>query len=130
MPIITAPKRVEQERGKEVRLQCIVEGYPRGNVTWWYKGKQLIKDYRTTFSVYDSTSHTARYSLIISALESYDFGVYTCKASNNAGTTQGQIELSQILSGTCRSLDPALVGSQCWIMVATFNNRNSTLILC
>ncbi|XP_048731772.2 hemicentin-2-like isoform X2 [Ostrea edulis] len=98
MPIITAPKRVEQERGKEVRLQCIVEGYPRGNVTWWYKGKQLTKDYRTTFSVYDSTSHTARYSLIISALESYDFGVYTCKASNNAGTTQGQIELSQILS--------------------------------
>jgi hypothetical protein len=90
---------MEQERGKEARLECIVEGYPRGNVTWWYKGKQLKRDYRTTFSVYDITSHTARYSITISGLEFDDFGVYTCKASNNAGTAQGQTELSQRASG-------------------------------
>ncbi|XP_062572935.1 hemicentin-1-like isoform X1 [Saccostrea cucullata] len=93
MPVITAPKHIEEERGKQAELQCTVEGYPLGNVTWWLNGKQLTKNYRTSFRVFNSSSHIARYFLIISALESYDFGVYTCKATNNAGTATGQIQL-------------------------------------
>ncbi|XP_061172165.1 titin-like isoform X2 [Saccostrea echinata] len=113
MPVITAPRHVEGERGQQAQLQCTVEGYPVGKVTWWHKGKQLTKDYRTSFKVFNSSSHIARYFLIISALESYDFGVYTCRASNNAGTATGQIQLIEKKTDIRESKCEKIYSPQC-----------------
>lgn len=98
MPIITVSmKQIKQEQGRPTKLQCMVEGHSLGKVKWFYKGRRIVRDDRITFSAHNTSSNVVTYFMAIQSVESGDFGIYTCKVSNNAGSAEAQVELVETL---------------------------------
>lgn len=120
MPIITVSmKQIKQEQGKPTKLQCMVEGHSLGKVKWFYKGRRIVRDDRITFSAHNTSSNVVTYFMAIQSLESGDFGIYTCKVSNNAGSAEAQVELVEILPG--KSLkDKAFLKRHTGILYSSF----------
>ncbi|XP_071140984.1 neurofascin-like [Mytilus edulis] len=77
-PVITAPSEVERFYYTEAKLVCNVTGYPKPDVKWLYNHEE-----------YNATGDT----LIISTVTNATIGIYTCIATNDAGTSQANIIL-------------------------------------
>ncbi|CAG2219381.1 PLG [Mytilus edulis] len=77
-PVITAPSEVTVFYYTEAKLVCNVTGYPTPAVKWLYNHEE-----------YNATGNT----LIISTVTNATIGLYTCIATNDAGTSQANIIL-------------------------------------
>lgn len=92
------PRRISQALGKEVMLECFVAAFPQGVSTWNKDGKPVGEGmehrwkYRT--EIYREDHFTYAIYLRIINLETYDFGMYSCEASNALGTDTESILLS------------------------------------
>ncbi|XP_076082109.1 uncharacterized protein LOC143052856 isoform X2 [Mytilus galloprovincialis] len=77
-PVITAPSEVTVFYYTEAKLVCNVTGYPTPAVKWLYNHEE-----------YNATGNT----LIMSTVTNATIGLYTCIATNDAGTSQANIIL-------------------------------------
>ncbi|XP_045216765.2 neurotrimin-like [Mercenaria mercenaria] len=93
------PQRMSQSIGKEVMLECFIAAYPHGVGSWSKNGKPVGEGvenswkYRT--DLYKEDHFTYAIYLRIINLEDYDFGSYTCEASNALGTDSNTILLTE-----------------------------------
>lgn len=73
-------KKVDANIGSNVTLECRVAGSQPMVVSWYKDDKELHSDgkYKLDFS-------ESKASVTITSLEQSDGGVYTCRASNDAG---------------------------------------------
>lgn len=93
------PRRVSQEIGKEVMLECFVAAFPQGMGQWRKNGKAVGEGaenkwrYRT--ELYKPDHFTLTIYLTIMNLEKHDLGTYTCEASNALGTDKESIIVTE-----------------------------------
>uniref|UniRef100_A0A671TN10 Ig-like domain-containing protein n=1 Tax=Sparus aurata TaxID=8175 RepID=A0A671TN10_SPAAU len=89
-PSFTRPlKKVDARIGSNVTLDCRVAGSQPLVVSWYKDNKEIHSDdkYQVDFS--ESTA-----SVTVTGLEKSDAGVYTCRASNDAGEKETSGTLS------------------------------------
>jgi len=77
----------------KVELVCNVHAHPAPNVIWEKEGQLVSNMDRIKYNNIGS-----RHTLIIGQVEQEDFGKYFCKATNNLGSQQKVIELSELAS--------------------------------
>jgi len=75
----------------KVELVCNVHAHPQPSVLWEKDGQQITNVDRIKYNNIGS-----RHTLIIDQVEQEDFGKYFCKATNNLGSQQKVIELSEL----------------------------------
>lgn len=98
------PRRISQSLGKEVMLECFVAAFPQGVSQWNKDGKKVgegmenMYKYRT--DLYKEDEFTYAIYLRIIDLGYYDFGTYTCEASNLLGTDSDTILLTEYFEPT------------------------------
>ncbi|CAB3396936.1 unnamed protein product [Caenorhabditis bovis] len=67
--------------GRDLSLECVVEGFPIPEVTWSKDGKTIS----TTRRIKQTQNDDGVCTLVISKCEAEDTGVYVCSATNVAG---------------------------------------------
>lgn len=77
----------------KVELVCTVHAHPAPSVIWEKEGQLISNLDRMKYNNIGS-----RHTLIIGQVEPEDFGKYFCKATNNLGSQQKVIELSELAS--------------------------------
>ncbi|XP_071138698.1 uncharacterized protein [Mytilus edulis] len=77
-PLIHAPSTIQVEYYTEARLICNVTGFPTPNVKWT-RNDNPIQSFGNTLVIHSVTNATT--------------GSYTCIATNDAGTSQANIQL-------------------------------------
>lgn len=90
--MIYIPDKVRGLLGKDVRITCKANGYPRAKITWFNQYRyQAPYGYRQEVdNEIDGES-----SLIIKKLVTSDSGRYTCEASGDLGPSDvASVELS------------------------------------
>uniref|UniRef100_A0A3P8SVR7 Ig-like domain-containing protein n=1 Tax=Amphiprion percula TaxID=161767 RepID=A0A3P8SVR7_AMPPE len=73
-------KKVDGSVGSSVTLECRVAGSQPMVVTWYKDDKEIHSDDRLKVDFSESSA-----SVVITGLDQSDGGVYTCRASNDAG---------------------------------------------
>ncbi len=63
--------------GETVTIQCLANGTPRAQITWYQGHNKIIANRRIAVS---SQGH-----LVVNAVELNDAGYYTCLGNNSAG---------------------------------------------
>ncbi|KAL8608110.1 hypothetical protein ACOMHN_016565 [Nucella lapillus] len=87
---IEGPKIREYQRkvlvaaGKSAKLNCIAEGIPRPNITWYRSDRML----QTAYGV-----EVRQGELVIDNVENLDAGTYKCVATNDAGSDSATVSL-------------------------------------
>lgn len=98
------PRRVSQEVGKEVMLECFVAAFPQGVGEWKMHGKPVGEGVENRWKyrseIYKEDQFTVIIYLMIINLEKHDFGTYTCEASNALGTDSETIVISEYIKRT------------------------------
>lgn len=69
-------------------MSCMVEGEPKPEVTWSFRGKPLVDEGRVEIYQEKGT-----YFLEIFDLVGRDAGLYTCRIVNSAGRSSALVEL-------------------------------------
>lgn len=89
------PHRVSQAIGKEVMFECFVAAFPHGVGQWTKDGKPVTlginHSWRYKTEMYKVNVYTFVITLRIINVEDFDFGTYTCEASNNLGVDSDTI---------------------------------------
>lgn len=75
--------------GLRAQLECKVSADPPATVTW-LKGEIPVTFDTRVISLVDGDKH----ALLIRNVQRSDFGIYTCRASNDLGQGDMQIQLS------------------------------------
>ncbi|XP_044738140.1 lachesin-like isoform X2 [Chrysoperla carnea] len=100
--IIVSNSSLSQALQYDMHLQCHIIAYPPPAVVWLKDGQQLPYDgphYRIShFSTEDNTLDTI---LRVMKIEKQHFGKYVCKATNNHGSSEATIELSESTNPVC-----------------------------
>ena len=76
----------------KVELVCNVHAHPAPQVVWTRDGERISQSGEGRLRI--NTIARRRHSLVISKVQQSDFGLYTCSATNNLGTTNKTIQLS------------------------------------
>lgn len=82
-------KKVDGSIGSHVTLECRVAGSQPMAVSWYKDDKEIHSDHKYKLDFSESTA-----SVTITSLEQSDGGVYTCRASNDAGEKETSGTLS------------------------------------
>ncbi|XP_062558913.1 MAM domain-containing glycosylphosphatidylinositol anchor protein 1-like [Armigeres subalbatus] len=80
--------------GHEAQLTCIVHAEPMANVVWLKE----MTEVDTSTKHHSQQAHGNKHSLIIRNVSRFDFGNYTCQASNLLGTDRGTLHLNGLPS--------------------------------
>uniref|UniRef100_A0A3Q1G1Q4 Ig-like domain-containing protein n=1 Tax=Acanthochromis polyacanthus TaxID=80966 RepID=A0A3Q1G1Q4_9TELE len=85
-------KKVDGSVGSSVTLECRVAGSQPMVVTWYKDDKEIHSDDRLKVDFSESSA-----SVVIAGLDQSDGGVYTCRASNDAGEkeTSGTLSIKE-----------------------------------
>lgn len=75
--------------GLRASLDCVVNADPAATVTWYKSNIAVMLDNRV-LALVDANKH----SLIIRNVRISDFGIYVCKADNELGSAQVEVQLS------------------------------------
>ncbi len=92
-------KKVDGNIGSNVTLECRVTGSQPLAVSWYKDNKEIQSGAKYKLDVRESTA-----SVTIIGLEQSDGGVYTCRASNDAGETETSNTLSVKGQRCCMTL--------------------------
>ncbi|XP_074047144.1 immunoglobulin superfamily member 10 [Macrotis lagotis] len=101
LSVITYPPRILEGRTKEitahsgtsVEVKCRAEGRPTPQISWILANQTLVSE---SSQGNNQAMVKSDGTLVISALTIYDRGVYTCKASNPAGTDSWLVKIQVI----------------------------------
>lgn len=74
----------------EVELQCHVTAYPTAKISWYKNGNVKL----STSDEIVIKAIKPKYALKIEKLKSQNFGMYTCRASNDLGTSEAVTEIT------------------------------------
>jgi len=80
---------VHTKSGDEAEIVCRVHAVPSPTIVWSKDGQVISSSQRVKIANLGS-----RHTLMISQVNSEDFGKYTCQASNSLGSSQRMIEMS------------------------------------
>ena len=87
-PVVeTEQTYIHTTENDETEVICIVHASPKAGVSWYKNGKKLAKE----DGIF--TERGSRHSLILPAFKK-NFGVYTCKATNEFGSDEKRTEVS------------------------------------
>ncbi|XP_055083027.1 myopalladin isoform X2 [Periophthalmus magnuspinnatus] len=89
---LQAPGDMMAHEGKLCRLDCKVSGLPNPELMWLVNGRPIYPDLYHKMLVRENGVH----SLVIDPLTQKDAGTYTCIASNKAGQSSFNLELSVV----------------------------------
>ncbi|CAL9688202.1 unnamed protein product [Knipowitschia caucasica] len=89
---LQAPGDMMAHEGKLCRLDCKVSGLPNPELMWLVNGRPIYPDLYHRMLVRENGVH----SLVIDPLTQKDAGTYTCIASNKAGQSSFNLELSVV----------------------------------
>jgi len=71
------------------KLECEIDSYPESTITWTYNHQQIFPSNKYSIIQNNTSSY-----LIIQQLQSnFDYGLYTCNASNRLGRNSTTIQL-------------------------------------
>jgi hypothetical protein len=71
------------------KLDCEVDSYPESTILWTYNDRQIFNSNKYSIIINKTSSY-----LIIQQLQSnFDYGLYTCNASNKLGKNSTTIQL-------------------------------------
>lgn len=87
--LITTRSWIHSAPGLRAQLECKVSADPPATVTWLKGEIPVVLDNRV-ISLVDGDKH----SLLIRNVQRSDFGIYTCRAVNDLGQGDMQIQLS------------------------------------
>ncbi|XP_028324074.1 myopalladin isoform X2 [Gouania willdenowi] len=87
---LQAPGDMMAHEGRLCRLDCKVSGLPNPELMWLVNGKPIYSDIYHRMLVRENGIH----SLVIDPLTKKDSGTYTCIASNKAGQSSFNLELT------------------------------------
>lgn len=82
-------KKVDGSIGSNITLECRVAGSQPMVVSWYKDNKEIHSDEKYRLDFIENTA-----SVAITGLEQIDGGVYTCRASNDAGEKETSGTLS------------------------------------
>lgn len=89
--LMTSRSWIHTAPGHRVQLECKISADPQATVTWT-KGDIPIPLDNRVLSLVDGD----KYTLLIKNVQKSDFGIYTCKAINELGQGELQIQLSGV----------------------------------
>ncbi|XP_050719643.1 lachesin-like [Eriocheir sinensis] len=82
--------------GKDLRLSCHVEAFPKP-ITFWRVNNEIMILNGPKYKVDESSwSYHTNMSLLIRNVEKSDFGTYTCVARNSISQAEGQVRIYEI----------------------------------
>lgn len=88
------------EKGKSVKLECIVVRFPNGRYNWTKNAEVVKKDWNHDPQYIELNLTTTVMSLDIKQVEARSFGEYSCEAENELGRAVGSITLKEIGSSS------------------------------
>jgi len=92
-----------------VKIHCQIDAYPSSNTIWSYNNREIFNSNKYSI-LQNQTSST----LIIQQLQSnFDYGLYTCMASNKLGQNSTTIQLRSKGMKTNSSWQPSIVVFLC-----------------
>lgn len=72
-----------------IKLQCDIDSYPESTIIWTFNDRQISNSDK-----YSIIKNQASSYLIIQQLQSnFDYGIYSCSASNKLGNNSTKIQL-------------------------------------
>ncbi|EFA00901.2 limbic system-associated membrane protein isoform X2 [Tribolium castaneum] len=89
--LMTSRSWIHTAPGHRVQLECKISADPQATVTWT-KGDMPVPLDSRVLSLVDGD----KYTLLIKNVQKSDFGIYTCKAINELGQGELQIQLSGV----------------------------------
>lgn len=87
--LMTSRSWMHTAPGHRAQLECRVSADPQAQVTW-LKGETVVPTDNRVVSLVDGD----KYTLLIRNVQKSDFGIYTCRAINELGQGELQIQLS------------------------------------
>lgn len=91
-PVVTVDQeRVHTGPGMEAELTCRIHAYPRPTIVWHRAGKKLVLANNTRISIHDLEINS---TIIINHTKKDNLAQYTCRATNELGFQEGNIELT------------------------------------
>lgn len=94
--------RLGQSLGKETILDCSVTSYPRAKVEWMKNDVVIDHSHKYRLELYPAEFDSYTLSLLIQSVNSYDYGDYTCVASNRMGIARATMVLYEYQEHTTR----------------------------
>ncbi|XP_022530694.2 neural cell adhesion molecule 2 isoform X1 [Astyanax mexicanus] len=91
-PVLSVPQEAfnaTADYQESVTFTCITSGSPDPEVTWLRKGRQIERSEQYMFNMLEGGKST----LTIKNIRQGDGGLYTCRASNKAGSKESEILL-------------------------------------
>ncbi|XP_059408252.1 neural cell adhesion molecule 2-like isoform X3 [Carassius carassius] len=91
-PVLSVPQQsfnATADYQESVTFTCITSGSPDPQVTWYWKGHVIEQSEQYVLNTQDGGKST----LTIKNIQQGDGGPYTCRASNKAGSSEGQLFL-------------------------------------
>ncbi|XP_041477176.1 myosin light chain kinase, smooth muscle-like isoform X3 [Lytechinus variegatus] len=85
---IKKPQKLSASEGESATLSCMVEGEPKPEVTWSFRGKPLSDEGRVEIYEEKGTCYLEIFDLV-----TRDAGLYTCRIVNSAGRSSALVEL-------------------------------------
>ncbi|XP_052098432.1 limbic system-associated membrane protein-like [Mytilus californianus] len=136
-PIVsTNYKQIQQLRGKDTILECLIRAYPP-EIAIWKRGNKEIeegeRDWKYSPTLYKRSESEFVLSLQIYSLEADDFGNYTCEASNQHGTSSVSVFVEELVikpsttTTTTTSTTTKIVTTSTSTMPITSSVTNRTL---
>lgn len=89
--VTTSKSWIHTSPGLRATLECTVSADPRAEVKW-YKSNMAVPFDARVISLFDGDKHM----LIIRNVRPGDFGIYTCRATNELGRVEVDIQLSGV----------------------------------
>lgn len=89
--ILSQPEKViSTPAGKDVTIECKVEGYPRPLMAWTYNSQPLRESDTITFSFELLNRTTVVLKLLIKNIQNNNIGYYGCKSVNEHGQSYAE----------------------------------------
>ena len=89
----TSERHLGKSIGDDVTLACTIRGFPQDFVTWTLNTSDIPIGEKYDIRIEDVDNVTSILTLHIRQLVRQDFGVYTCRASNQYGATEANVHV-------------------------------------
>ncbi|KAJ8668175.1 hypothetical protein QAD02_009838 [Eretmocerus hayati] len=101
-PVITAPRpRIGQALTYDQNLECHVEAYPPPGITWLQKDVVLSDNIHYSISHFATADEYTDTTLRVLNIEKSQYGKFTCRAANNMGSAETEVELFETVVPIC-----------------------------